>query len=151
MPTVKASAAVSHVGRVRSNNQDSGYAGRRLFLVADGMGGHAGGDVASAIATRRIAEADVTLDDSGASRRHAEVQWDGSRARVRDLGSTNGTQLDGAAVKESILEPDSVITIGRSRIVFRVLAQAAGGAGEPRRAAPATQRHDMGGFWGAGE
>ncbi|WP_022889139.1 FhaA domain-containing protein [Agromyces italicus] len=99
----------------------------------------------------RGSEADVTLDDSGASRRHAEVQWDGSRARVRDLGSTNGTQLNGAPVKESILEPDSVITIGRSRIVFRVLAQAAGAAGEPRRAAPATQRHDMGGFWGAGE
>ena len=44
----------------------------------------------------RGSEADVTLDDTGASRRHAEVQWDGSRARVRDLGSTNGTQLNGA-------------------------------------------------------
>ncbi|BDZ54739.1 FhaA domain-containing protein [Agromyces marinus] len=72
----------------------------------------------------RGSEADLTLDDSGASRRHAEVQWDGQRARVRDLGSTNGTELDGSPVKDSVLEPDSVITIGRSRIVFRVLAQA---------------------------
>nr|WP_233613816.1 Stp1/IreP family PP2C-type Ser/Thr phosphatase [Leucobacter edaphi] len=43
---------------VRANNQDSGYAGDYLFLVADGMGGHAGGDVASAIATKAMAELD---------------------------------------------------------------------------------------------
>ncbi|MDO5619735.1 PP2C family protein-serine/threonine phosphatase [Kocuria sp.] len=43
-------AARSDVGRVRSKNDDSAYAGHHLAVVADGMGGHVGGDVASASA-----------------------------------------------------------------------------------------------------
>ena len=45
----------SDVGLVRANNQDSAFAGEQLLLVADGMGGHAGGDVASALCVASIA------------------------------------------------------------------------------------------------
>ncbi len=75
----------------------------------------------------RGSEADITVDDTGISRAHVEVLWDGKRAQVSDLGSTNGSKLDGKPVTKALLEPDSVIEIGRTRIVFRLLAQAAAG------------------------
>ena len=73
----------------------------------------------------RGSEADVTIEDSGASRKHAEILWDGKHAQLTDLGSTNGSKLDGQPVTKAPLPPDSVIEIGRTRILFRVLAQAA--------------------------
>ncbi|GAA3326986.1 MULTISPECIES: PP2C family protein-serine/threonine phosphatase [Paeniglutamicibacter] len=52
-------AARSDVGKVRSKNDDSAYVGRYLAVVADGMGGHVGGDVASASTVLDLVHLDV--------------------------------------------------------------------------------------------
>ncbi|WP_245580396.1 protein phosphatase 2C domain-containing protein [Arthrobacter castelli] len=54
-------AARSDVGRVRSKNDDSAYAGHHLAVVADGMGGHAGGNIASASTVLEM----IHLDEDG--------------------------------------------------------------------------------------
>jgi serine/threonine protein phosphatase PrpC len=53
-------AALSDVGRVRKDNQDSGYAGPHLLLIADGVGGAARGDVASSTAVQIIRRLDTS-------------------------------------------------------------------------------------------
>lgn len=72
----------------------------------------------------RGSDADITVADSGTSRKHVEILWDGERAVVRDLGSTNGTKLDGQRIDQAPLPPDSTVTIGRTDIVFTVVPQA---------------------------
>jgi pSer/pThr/pTyr-binding forkhead associated (FHA) protein len=49
----------------------------------------------------RGSDADITIADAGTSRRHVEILWDGERAMVRDMNSTNGTQLDGRRITEA--------------------------------------------------
>ena len=58
-------AARSDVGMVRQSNQDSGYAGPHLCLLCDGMGGPAGGDIASAIAVSHLAPLDEDSHQAG--------------------------------------------------------------------------------------
>ena len=58
MPLVLRFSAISDVGR-RRKNDDSGYAGNHLVMVADGMGGAPHGDLASAVAVQTMLRLDV--------------------------------------------------------------------------------------------
>ncbi|WP_417374452.1 FhaA domain-containing protein [Glutamicibacter protophormiae] len=93
----------------------------------------------------RGSAADITVADSGTSRKHVEILWDGERAVVRDLGSTNGTKLDGTKISQAPLPPDSVVTIGRTDIAFHVVPQAAPPLPQARAADAATRTFDVGG------
>lgn len=56
-------AALSNIGKIRQSNQDSGYAGPNLLVLADGMGGPAGGDIASSIAIDHLRGLDSPADN----------------------------------------------------------------------------------------
>jgi len=64
-------------------------------------------------------EADFRLPDTGVSRRHLEISWDGQNAMLADLGSTNGTTVNGTPVQTWQLAEGDVVRIGHSSLVFR--------------------------------
>ncbi len=65
-------------------------------------------------------DAQFRLPDTGVSRRHLEIRWDGQIALLSDLNSTNGTTVNNAPVQEWQLADGDVIRVGHSEIVVRV-------------------------------
>jgi len=91
MPPTLLYAAGSDVGRRRAMNQDSAAASTRLLVVADGMGGHAHGEVASAVAVEAVMELEKRL---------------AADLSDVDLTAELGTALDEAAARLTNLAQD---------------------------------------------
>ncbi|OZE33588.1 peptide-binding protein [Rhodococcus sp. 05-2254-6] len=66
-------------------------------------------------------DAQFRLPDTGVSRRHIEIRWDGRVAMLSDLGSTNGTTVNGAPVQDWQLADGDVIRAGHSEILVRIV------------------------------
>jgi protein phosphatase len=124
------SYAASDVGKVRSSNQDSGYAGVNLFFVADGMGGHAGGDIASAITAQHVATADEPVENSQqAEQRLIDYIWQANEklgasveqhSELAGMGTTfSGIFVNGTSVSIGHIG-DSRIYLARDGVVKQI-------------------------------
>jgi hypothetical protein len=67
----------------------------------------------------RLPECDVVVKDKGASRRHAQIKLREGVATLTDLGSTNGTRLNGATIQSRELADGDRITIGTTVLEYR--------------------------------
>ena len=66
----------------------------------------------------RLPECAIVLDDPNVSRRHAQVRREGDAVFVVDLGSTNGTRVNGVTVREHRLVAGDVISVGTTALRF---------------------------------
>ena len=83
---------------------------------------------APSVVLGRSSEADILIDDTGVSRRHLEIRSGHGTAQAIDLGSTNGSYVDGHKVVGSAeLSDGATITMGRTKIIFRLLPPSQGG------------------------
>ncbi len=73
-----------------------------------------------ALVIGRLPECDVVLADSNVSRRHAELRRKGDGVFVTDLGSTNGTKVNGTVVREQLLASGDEISVGSTKLIFEM-------------------------------
>ena len=114
-------AAATHVGLVREGNEDSYLCVDGLYFVADGMGGHSAGEVASDIAVTTLSDLlsavvanGLSVDDLAAAIRHANTAILSEAVRDRAKAGM-GTTLTGLAVADPEYRRALVANVGDSR------------------------------------
>jgi pSer/pThr/pTyr-binding forkhead associated (FHA) protein len=90
----------------------------RSILIFDDDGQSTSHSITGTVVVGRGESADIRLDDEFASERHASFAVEGSAVVVEDLGSTNGTTIDGHPVTgRTEVTSGTVVIVGRTRVV----------------------------------
>ena len=96
-------------------SEDGGFLAE--LVLPDGRRVTVGSD---ALVIGRLPECEVVLPDSNVSRRHSELRRKGDGVFVTDLGSTNGTRVNGNPVREHLLASGDEISVGSTKLVFEM-------------------------------
>jgi hypothetical protein len=111
-------------------NTDRGFTGRpRLVVSSGGLSADGSGDggdqrtyelITPVTLLGRGTDCDLRLVDPGVSRHHAELRVEDGDVVVVDLGSTNGTFVNGQPIRRALLSDGSRVTIGRTTLTYRI-------------------------------
>jgi Protein of unknown function (DUF3662)/FHA domain len=96
-------------------SEDGGFLAE--LVLADGRRVAVG---SAPVVIGRLPECEIVLQDSNVSRRHAEVRRSGDGVTVTDLGSTNGTRVNGTPVREQILANGDEVSVGSTKLIFEM-------------------------------
>src|SRR5687767_4826270 len=104
---------------VEGEDQEGDGGGRASVVIREDGGERTVALASDTVTIGRLADCDVVLKDKGASRKHAQLKLRGGTWTLTDLGSTNGTRLNGQTVQSRELADGDKITIGTTVIEFR--------------------------------
>jgi FHA domain-containing protein len=104
---------------VEGEDDDPTAASRASVVVREGGGERTVALASDTVTIGRQADCDVVLKDKGASRKHAQLKLRDGVWTLTDLGSTNGTRLNGHTIQSRELADGDKITIGTTVVEFR--------------------------------
>ncbi|UCF88229.1 MAG: sigma 54-dependent Fis family transcriptional regulator [bacterium] len=103
----------------RISGKDGGGSGRAFLRVTDGPGKGTSVEVTASLTIGSRPDSDLRLEDPTVSRKHAGISRTAEGFLLQDLGSTNGTFLNGVRVDRAYLREGAVITVGETSMIFQ--------------------------------
>lgn len=102
----------------RISGKDDGQKDRAVLRITEGSGKGKSVEITSGLTIGSRPDSDLHLEDPTVSRKHAEISRTAEGFLLQDLGSTNGTFLNGVRVDRAYLRGGAVVTVGETSMVF---------------------------------